>query len=203
MDITDMQNKEVKTWSNFYKGRVNNPVYEKYFHERYKLFTDNMFRELYAPFPFDIPTVREEGCGICGVYKSLSNYYHYPNLCFNYIGIDTHNMIELAKTNLEKVDLASVQLYVDDICHPLKTMPKADLVITHGVLEHFSDWMIGNILNRYKEKGERSIHYVPLDKYETPSFGDERLLPVQYWLDLVKPVEATIFNNGYDLMFIV
>ena len=48
-----------------------------------------------------------------------------------------------------------------------------------------------------------SIHYVPLDKYEKPSFGDERLLPYKYWLDLVTPKCWMLFNDDHDLMFII
>ena len=73
------------------------------------------------------------------------------------------------------------------------------LKVTHGVLEHFSDSQIQNIC----ERCGNSIHYVPLDKYKTPSFGDERLLPYEYWLELTTPVSWMLFNDDHDLMFIL
>ena len=51
------------------------------------------------------------------------------------------------------------------------------------------------------ERYPNSIHYVPLDKYEVPSYGDERLLPYEFWLDMLKPKEWALFNDGHDLTF--
>jgi hypothetical protein len=82
-----------------------------------------------------------------------------------------------------------------------KQHEKVDIVVTHGVLEHFTDKNIHKILKRYSDAGQKSVHYVPLDGYKTPSFGDERLLPYQYWIEQFKPTDYLV-KNREDLIMI-
>jgi hypothetical protein len=77
----------------------------------------------------------------------------------------------------------------------------ADVVYGHGILEHFSDADIETIINRQWKMASKVVHYVPTSKYKTPSFGDERLLPVSYWLSF-QPTRHFTFNDGYDLCLI-
>lgn len=70
-------------------------------------------------------------------------------------------------------------------------------IVTHGVLEHFTDKQIESILIRYPN----SIHYVPLDKYKKQSYGDERLLPKEYWKNRFMIKKSFTFNDGHDFCF--
>lgn len=166
-------------WHQFYKERVNS-TYQAYFEKRYRPFLDFIALE-------NATSITEAGCGIASISKYFINYGVACN------GYDKSlRMLELAQQNVP-----SRGFWQDDILKRKQSIKHDGLVITHGVLEHFSDKQIHKILklNPY------SIHYVPLDLYETPSFGDERLLPVKYWVNEFKLKEYQTFNNGHDLMF--
>jgi hypothetical protein len=76
---------------------------------------------------------------------------------------------------------------------------KPDVIHSHGMLEHFSDGDIQRVLFAHEADGVRAaVHYVPGDKYEKPSYGDERLLPLSYWQDVHRPTKAFSFNDGFD-----
>jgi 2-polyprenyl-3-methyl-5-hydroxy-6-metoxy-1,4-benzoquinol methylase len=164
-------------WHEFYKSRINSS-YQDYFEDRYRPFLEYLHRQIYA-------TVTEMGCGIGSVSKYLLKHG------FICSGFDIcPEMVELAKLNV-----GHNIFYQDDILSHHST--DGVIGVSHGVLEHFSDEQILSIVKNNKD----SIHYVPLDKYTTPSFGDERLLPLEYWIDLVKPKEYFTFNNEHDLCF--
>lgn len=181
-------NNLVKTdkWSEFYEGRINSS-YQEYFENRYAPFL-NHIEDLAKPISF----IREEGIGIGSVSKALRKRSDFYILS----GFDNSEfMIELSKKN--NPDL---KVYYDDIFNPVNST-RADIAVTMGVLEHFSDAEILSILQRYERNNEQSVHYVPLDKYITPSFGDERLLPYEYWVELINPKYYEVFNDGHDLLF--
>ena len=63
-----------------------------------------------------------------------------------------------------------------------------------------SDVDITRIMSTYNnDKVLFQAHYVPTSQYTSPSFGDERLLPTDYWITLVKPDYYLLDNNGKDL----
>lgn len=49
----------------------------------------------------------------------------------------------------------------------------------------------------YEGHARVQVHYVP-GLYEKPTFGDERLLPVQAWWEIAKPDQIITFNGGLD-----
>ena len=171
-------------WSEFYRKRVNSS-YQDYFNRRYKILVDLINAEKPG-------TVREEGVGIGSVSKALDlsveNLYGF-DLC--------KEMLELCARNNP-----AMNLYQDDILRPEINDHKPDIIVTHGVLEHFSDFHIGKIFSRYKKAGVKNVHYVPTNGYDQPSFGDERLLPYQYWLLKFKPKDHLLFNDDRDLLLI-
>ena len=74
------------------------------------------------------------------------------------------------------------------------------MVVTHGVLEHFSDDDIMKIISTYDNDNVLfQAHYVPTDRYKSPSFGDERLLAPEAWNALIKPDYYILDNNECDL----
>ncbi len=161
-------------WYEFYKNRINSS-YQCYFEDRYRPFLEMIIS-------CKVLNINEIGCGIGSVSKSLLQFG------INCGGFDNcPSMVELANKNLGMNVFRTGDLFRDD-SNPLN--------VSHGVLEHFSDEDIKRICSKFE-----GIHYVPLDKYETPSFGDERLLSPEYWFNLVKPKKFLVFNNGYDLAF--
>lgn len=168
----------MKDWTEFYIDRVNS-TYQIYFEERYKEFLEAIVKEQPS-------RIRELGCGIGSVSKYFLRYG------IDCIGFDSsEEMVMLAIENCPKG-----RFFVRDI-HSKKSSTK-QFTITHGVLEHFTDIEIEDILKRFSN----SIHYIPLDKYgEVGSFGDERLLSKEYWVRRFKIKECFTFNDGYDFCF--
>lgn len=169
-------------WYEFYKERINSS-YQDYFNERYKLMIDFILS-------FEPKVVVDAACGIGSISKALNRFYEKP-LKRQGFDID-EEMVKLANKNMNSGHLHFKQGDIFDYKNATD-----ELTVTHGVLEHFTDSQIKLILNRYPN----SIHYVPLDAYHTPSFGDERLLPKDYWIETFKPSYYFTMNNEHDLVF--
>lgn len=167
----------MSNWGNFYAQRINS-TYQDYFNTRYDAFL-RLVEEL-----SNEKGIFELGCGIGSVSKAL-------NLPFKGVDISTE-MVRLANENTNSNNFYTKSIF--DV-----EFEKGLTYVSHGVLEHFKDEDIVKITNKFAQ----SIHYVPLDKYKTPSFGDERLLPYEYWLELVNPVAYKLFNDNHDLLFIL
>ena len=182
-------------WSAFYAERVNNIGYINAFGNKYKKlinFIDsclNMYPDL---------IVKEEGCGIGNVSKS--HYLFGKNKAKHYLLTDIDNaMLMLAYKNLEGV---SNKTFVNENILDECVYEKDTLVITHGVLEHFSDENIAKIIARYNNDHVKFHgHYVLLDGYLKPSFGDERLLSAMDWIHKVNPSSIEMTNNEDLFMY--
>lgn len=159
------------SWTKFY-NRDNN--YIDYFKQRYK------------PFLALIPNkgiILEEGCGPGTVSKALNRN--------DIIQMDIDPMIlSLAKNNNKR--------FIGDLRY--NSTKKVDYIITHGVLEHLSHVDLLKIFTSYLLRTKHFIHYVPSNKYKTPSFGDERLMSKEYWMTF--NITVIEFNDGFDLLLI-
>tara|TARA_R110000772_G_scaffold50518_2_gene116105 strand:+ start:4773 stop:5285 length:513 start_codon:yes stop_codon:yes gene_type:complete len=165
-------------WSNHYEGRINT-TYQDYFEKRYKPFLNAIIRRA------DTNIVIDAGCGIGSVSKFLNKKGVIT------MGYDIcPDMVDLAHENV-----TNGLFLKGDITRSASTR----LTVTHGVLEHFEDKVIKDILKSHPN----SVHYVPLKGYKDQSFGDERLLPVEYWLDTFNIDEYGIFNKGLDMWFTI
>lgn len=169
----------------FYQNRVNSK-YQDYFEGRYKPLIDTLIF-------MEGDCIREEGMGIGSTFKALRNQ-GCGKMMYGFDNDD--GMIELCRKNNHLVSV-----YKDNILLP-RSNPACDIITTHGVLEHFEDQDIKDIISRYNYKKKKHIHYVPTDKYKTKSIGNERLLSIKYWLNLVKPTDYILFNDDYDLLMI-
>lgn len=167
-------------WSDFYKVR-DFDRYDIHFRKKYGKFIDFAEKQAYKGDNH----VYELGCGI----GSLSRVLRGKGIACNGIDISS-DMVSLANANVGE-NLFSVG--------DIKEEFWGGFGASHGVLEHFSDFDILQVL----KMNPWSLHYVPLDKYEKPSFGDERLLPYQYWVDLVEPEYYEVFNDGHDMIFLI
>ena len=61
-----------------------------------------------------------------------------------------------------------------------------DLVISEGLLEHFTDKEIGQLLKEQLRVGKEVAISVPSIGYPNRDFGDERLIKKEKWLDIIK-----------------
>lgn len=178
-----------KQWYDFYEERINSG-YQDYFEERYKI--------LLLMLKQSKQVILEEGIGIGSISKYLIKHGVH---CGGY-DVDP-KMIDLCNRNINNSQHTTCvkdmfSMTVDDYRYKVSDLVYA----SHGVLEHFSDIQIKSIFDKYNRSGVQNIHYVPTDGYDEPSFGDERLLPYQYWLDLVKPKDYLLFNDNKDLLII-
>lgn len=182
----------MNTWNKFYNKRVNNKSYERYFSQHYAPFLD-LIKEFSSIRPVNQPaSVLEAGCGT-GLVTKLT--YSPEN---KYTLIDNNGeMLKLANKQLKN---KYITLVWRDIRQNLTA--KYNLIYSHGVLEHFDLPDCIKIINRMKLLSPRLVHYVPTNKYKTPSFGDERLLSKAQWEDNLRPSRSFTFNKGKDLVLV-
>lgn len=193
----------MKNWHEVYESRINNGYYD-YFCTKYKCFLDkleNSVKEAYGSK--DESTILELGCGTANSTKYLIERFGNK---FKYVAVDScSEMIELAKNNIKesRVGVSDVDctFYTDDIFEFIKRGDNFDDVLiahSHGVLEHFDDDGIFKIISFFSQS---QCHYVPSIMYETPSRGDERLMSVEHWKNIVKSLaNVESFNSGFDLL---
>jgi len=186
------------TWDEFYKGRLLSEGYRNYVTKRYAPFIGEIMTNMKAG-----DRVIEIGCGLATITSILaenagrllideggeSRECFAGFRCFDISPV----MVKLARQNLYEgypVDVGDARL-------PTNRLP--DIIHSHGMLEHMSDEDIRAVIEASRKDGARvAIHYVPGEKYVTPSFGDERLMSLKAWEQICAPTEAYTFNDGYD-----
>lgn len=186
----------VSAWAAFYKTR--DP-------ERYLRYAQNR----YAPFlsivqahvrPGDM--VLEAGCGMGTITRALhangtpAKQFVMVDKCPEMLGIAAHAARYMPE---DKIRLFGIDI------RELSNDPRLgafDVIHSHGVLEHFSNEDIRAIIKHQFLCGPRPpralIHYVPGEKYDTPSFGDERLMSAEQWREICEPHTIVPFNDGFD-----
>jgi len=80
---------------------------------------------------------------------------------------------------------------------------KYSVVFSHGVLEHFKDSKIANLIKKELELGDYVIFSVPSNFFRKDQAinGDERFMSVKKWRDLISKSDADIveeFSYFYD-----
>lgn len=184
------------SWPDFYRGRGGYD-YEKYCAERYKPFLGLVaarMRTMLDHSDEDIISV-ELGAGTATVSTIIGRAFPQANLIVTDIDM---RMIDMAASRLAEACLeANVLLYQADVtnsgCVPDNFDPT--VVHSHGLLEHFDDATVKEIVDRHRPWYQ--VHYIP-GLYPEPSFGDERLLPIEHWVGLLRPSRYYTFNGGLD-----
>jgi trans-aconitate methyltransferase len=182
-------------WSAFYKDRMNTS-YENYLRERYAPFINEIVKR-----PYKI--IAEYGCGPGFITKIIQNDYPRQNVTY-YLHDNDADILRLAQHNLyDKSNVGNIFIKYNDITKTPMLLPrKVDIIHSHGVLEHFDNESIANIIALQRNNAKTLIHYVPSNKYTTPSFGDERLMSPSEWQDICNPTKIVEFNDGFDLVLI-
>lgn len=162
-------------WLDFYKNRLNDGYL-------------NYVKNRYAPFILEVNRFikvdsisLELGAGIGTISLLIEN-------CVKVVSDNDADILTVLHKRFNKV------MKLD--CRKPSNIP-ATIVHSHGVLEHMNDSDICKVINNNKHTYQ--VHYVP-GLYDKPSFGDERLLPLDYWYKLVKPDCYSTFNEGLDYM---
>lgn len=88
----------------------------------------------------------------------------------------------------------------------LKDFGLFDCAFSQGLLEHFEDAQIVELLRQQLAVAKLCIFSVPSENYPRQEFGDERNLPGPHWFSLMEPLnelaEPTIsyYGNGQHLL---
>lgn len=173
----------MSAWKAFYDGREGHD-YLNYVKERYKPFIEAVVSRI---APTDM--VLELGTGTGTITKAVVDAsLQGPRLRFCATDIDPE-MVGIARQRLVSDDVAVFKMDALQPCY-------ANVVHSHGMLEHFDDDTIRSVIEAHSH-ARVQVHYVP-GEYEFPTFGDERLLPVKAWWDICKPDQIITFNGGLD-----
>lgn len=215
-----IKNLQAKSWPDHYRDRVRNRDYSDAFNTKYVRFVDEIIIQVkrLATERNNALVLKEEGCGIGSVSRSISKR---EPLLLRTLGLSSEeSRIEIDKVVLSDSDSEMLSLCMDNtrslslgryladkpffyskesILNPKFFEPNT-IVVTHGVLEHFSQEEVRTVISTYNDENVIfQAHYVPTDGYKEPSFGDERLLPVSEWIELLAPDYYIVDNNGLDL----
>jgi SAM-dependent methyltransferase len=176
-------------WYDFYHDRIGKAEYRRYVARQYKPFLDAIHQEA---SPGDC--LLEVGCGMGTITHILREYARFRPM----VALDNdQKMYHVARRELHGMALV-VHADMRDC-----DWVTADVIHGHGVLEHLDDHDIYRTLEAHSRSGAKAaIHYVPGIKHGSPSFGDERLLPLEWWVDKWDVDEAHTFNDGKDYVLI-
>jgi SAM-dependent methyltransferase len=177
-------------WSEFYRNRLSEG-YRDHFQRKYLPFVE-FIEGLEEQDPIRI---LEEACGMGTLTRVLLDR---GNVQAEFSASDLcPEMLAMASQNLLLPQVEAVMLFWSDM---LDARNKADVIISHGSLEHFEDSCIRRIIASQKNRARHVVHYVPSHKYNKPSFGDERLMSPEDWREIALPDEIVEFNAGFDLI---
>lgn len=189
--------KQLSKWGEMYRSRIGES-YPAYCRQQYRPFLDTIRSEIYdLSLSQPIVTVREEGCGIATITKILAQDTDPNGVIYSVMDIDADQVVN-ARASLRPL-MQRVDIQLGNIMKPQKPV---DIIHGHGVLEHFSDVQIHNILERQCREAGIVVHYVPLIGWGHQSFGDERLLPADHWVEIHQPYYWEVFNDGKDLVMV-
>jgi predicted RNA methylase len=175
-------------WLDFYKHRDPDRYYN-YAIKRYSPFICAIAKATWGG-----AIVLEVGSGMGTITRVLKNYSTGTE---HFLCTDVNpEMVALTRKNVPR----DVHCYQHDMREPARYV---DIIHGHGVLEHMGDADIRCSIEAHRQSGASyAFHYVPSDRYDEPSFGDERLLSAHEWQQLAAPSQIIPFNNDFDLCMI-
>ena len=105
-------------------------------------------------------------------------------------------MIKIAKNNASLFN-KQPEFLLKDILHLNYPTNYFDVAFSHGVLEHFSDEKISNLINAELKVSNFVIVSIPSDffKPEEAINGDERFLNVNHWKRIIKKTNGTLIET--------
>ncbi len=174
----------MKSWKEFYSNKLNKE-YQYYIQTRYSPYI-NFLNQLKGNSFLEI------GCGISSITKLIYD----KNKKF-IISDKSSKMLHLSNINLKELKVQS------KIINAIKFIDnRVDVIHSHGMLEHLTPNQMKQSVECSLRQCKTLVHYVPSNKYNYKSFGDELLISPKEWGELVDPSEIIEFNNGFDLILI-
>ncbi len=180
--------KDLSKWGQMYQSRVGNS-YPAYCRRQYLPFLSLIRQHIIGRC-----TIREEGCGVGTITKILAQDCDHEKVKFFAFDYD-ETQVSHTRANLNSLPFDVTVYQGSHFDHH----GCVDVIHAHGVLEHFSDEEIRQVLMRQADEARVVIHYVPLEGWVSGSYGDERLLPLSHWVDAFTPDYYETFNGGRDV----
>jgi trans-aconitate methyltransferase len=181
-------------WADFYRTR-DPERYLQYAKRRYEPFLA-IIRAFIRPGD----VVLEAGCGMGTITRALieggapAKQFIMVDRCPEMLGMAAHSTRHCAEDKVRLYDCSIFDVSVDK-----RIGGRADVVFSHGVLEHYGDHDINAAILEQEYLHPRAlVHYVPGERYSAPSFGDERLMPAWKWQEICEPCAIVPFNEGFD-----
>lgn len=192
----------MKPWYDIYKERMNEE-YKDHIKRKYAGFLDQIMQSFDGFMFRDSLTIGEMGCGAANISRVLSEKMSDMT---SFILVDNcPKMMSLAMENMTdtKSIFLNKSILDDEFDYGISFDMEGvfNIIHSHGVLEHFTDSEIREIIRIQKNCCNGPLlHYVPSNKYKTPSRGDERLMTPAQWQEICNPDEIIELNNGFDLV---
>lgn len=183
----------MSAWYNFYRTR-DPERYLRYARTRYA-----SFLAIIQAFVRPGDRVLEAGCGMGTISRALldngtpAKQFVLVDKCSHMLGMAAHNTRYFPedKVRLFQCDVGALDWD--------RRIDPVDVIHSHGVLEHFDDETIKDVIaSQIRMCARALVHYVPGEKYDTPSFGDERLMSAEDWQRIAEPSAIVPFNDGFD-----
>ncbi len=187
------------TWSEIYKPKISKSGGLKNFILKKEKRSAGMLISRIQQELVPASRILEVGTGTGAIGALLAKYG------FDVTVVDNDpEMIEIARNSLELFG-KSEQAFLIDINNIVEKFGKNsfECVISHGVLEHYSDIDIRILLNKQLDVAPIVIFVVPMNamskKYRAKGFGDERYLTTKFWEDLISKhfYIKNIFGFGF------
>lgn len=116
-------------------------------------------------------------------------------LGYSVVSIDKDSKVtEQAEANAKKFN-SKADFRQEDV---LEYSPEEDfdLAFSQGLMEHFDDDKINEIIERKKELADDVIFSVPSYMYGRRDFGNERLLTKERWLEIIQDPDFEAYYYG-------
>lgn len=181
-----------KTWGDFYTGDLltKNNVQA----------TANAHKELFWIIKsFEANKIIESGCGTGAMagyltwdVQAIEGKEPTKHKPAEVIAVDIDpQVIKIARANLEAIDGKKVRLVQADAW---TNTEEADLIFSQGLLEHFSDKELRDLINHQLNQAPVLIHSVPNNDYKKIDFGNERLMNDSEWYRIFEGFDMKIYR---------
>lgn len=181
-------------WNTLYRNYINKNFsdWDEYFNIKMKL--KRKFIKQVLKYSVSGKPVLECGCGTGKTSILLSSY-----------GITTYAM-DIEKEMVKETKKKSKEMYPENLVNvfegDIRTIPYENkfFSVSHssGVLEHYSDEEIVNLINEQLRVSDYCVFSVPTKYFEKKMLGNERFLSRKEWKNIISKSNAKIIKeSGY------
>ncbi len=181
-------------WNTLYRNYINKNFsdWDEYFNIKMKL--KRKFIKQVLKYSVSGKPVLECGCGTGKTSILLASY-----------GITTYAM-DIEKEMVKEAKKKSKEMYPENLVNvfegDIRTIPYENkfFSVSHssGVLEHYSDEEIVNLINEQLRVSDYCVFSVPTKYFEKKMLGNERFLSRKEWKNIISKSNAKIIKeSGY------